>query len=51
MGLDIKQLVPRTSGWPYFEGFVLEEPNIPLLNFLTNLDFTNNSFKFIIQYI
>lgn len=39
MGLEIKDLVLETSGWQYFEGFVVvEEFNINSYSeFLTNL--------------
>lgn len=39
MGLEIKDLVLETSGWQYFEGFiVVEEFNINSCSeFLTNL--------------
>lgn len=43
MGLEIKHLVLKTSGWQYFEGFIVEELNINFYSeFLTNKsDFTN----------
>lgn len=38
MGLEIKHLVLKTSGWQYFEGFLVEELNINSHSaFLTNL--------------
>lgn len=42
MGLGIKHLVLKTSGWQYFEGFIVEEFNINSYSeFLTNkFDFT-----------
>lgn len=43
MGLEIEHLVLKTSGWQYFEGFIVEELNINSYSeFLTNeSDFTN----------
>lgn len=42
MGLEIKHLMLETSGWQYFEGFIVEEFNINSYSeFLTNKsDFT-----------
>lgn len=43
MGLEIKHLVLKPSGWQYFESFIVEELNINSCSeFLTNKsDFTN----------
>lgn len=49
MGLEIKYLVLKTSGWQYFEGFLVEELDINSYSeFLTNESDFTNTFELII---